>query len=402
MSDQNDLQPKPGFVFKILNGSLNGIEFSLGAHDYFMCVGDAGAEQGNLAFSERTLYLPSATPGNNFIINLATQIDDSFDVTVCFPTQQETRSLALNRVNVVDEVWFAVRREADAWSAEVVSGVRNLAHPIQVGSVPVPIENKKSSRPKKSNTAFLLLAVMLLVSGVAYLVSKHFSDQPVVVANKLEAIVGDRAGYVLQPGKNGIYYLFAADLQSAEWAQQALQRKNLEEIWKVVTPLAEEARVASLLDRYNIAFFAIRFTDPASPTLIMSKSRNSTDQANLNHVMELMLTEMPYAHNIHIILHDDSEVLNKAQQGLKALGLEFQTVRSDSGVTLLSGLPSVDVHLSEFSRFVAAFYQTWGSRYVHFSADIHDDELKGKSYKYGDDGYVTMNKSHWMFNRKMD
>ena len=117
---------------------------------------------------------------------------------------------------------------------------------------------------------------------------------------------------------------------------------------------------------------------------------------------KLMLTAMPYASNIHIILEEDSEVLNSAQQGLRALGFKFETVQSDSGVTLSSWLPSVDVHLSEFSRFVTQFYQTWGRRYIHFSADIHEDVLKDKSFKYGEDGYITMNKSHWMFNKKMD
>ena len=181
-----------------------------------------------------------------------------------------------------------------------------------------------------------------------------------------------------------------------------MQRKNLTSTWRIITPQAEEARLTSLLERNNVAFFAIRFTNPDSPTLLMSSTRNATDDANLNHVMQLMLAEMPYAHKIQIILHDDSELLNKAQQGLKALGFDYQMAQSDSGVTLLSGLPSVDVHLSEFSRFVSQFYQSWGRRYIHFSADVRDDVLKDKSYKYGDDGYISMNKSHWLFNKKMD
>lgn len=252
--------------------------------------------------------------------------------------------------------------------------------------------------------ALLVLALVAVVGVGGRFGWKYMSEQAEAVSSytKLHDVVGDRAGYSVHVGKNEVCYLFASNLQQAEWAQQALQRKHLSETWRVVTPQSEEARLAGLLERNNIAFFAIRFVDPGNPTLLLSKTRNATDEASLSHVTQLLIGAMPYAHSIHILLHDDAEVLNKAQQGLKALGFDYQTVQSESGVTLMSGLPSVDVHLSEFSRFVAQFYQTWGRRYVHFSADIRDDLLQDKSYKYGDDGYITMSKSHWMFNKKME
>ena len=404
MSNQTNGAKESGFVFRVLNGSLNGIEFSLGPHDYFICVGDAGAQQGNLAFADRTLYLPGAPSSNNFIVNLTNRIDENvFDVTICLPDQQQPRRLALNQVCDVEGIYFSLKHENDSWSEEVKKGVPSLAvATLQSEEIPVAEAKIRGSKTWKSKSTVLFLILLLLIGGACAAGWKTIFDASKVEVTKLHDVVGDRPGYALQLGRNDVYYLFASGAQEAEWVQQALQRKNLTSMWRIITPQAEEVRLTSLLERNNVAFFAIRFTNPDSPTLLMSSTRNSTDDGNLNHVMQLMLAEMRYANKINIILQDDNELLNKAQQGLKALGFDYQTTQSDSGVTLLSGLPSVDVHLSEFSRFVTQFYQSWGRRYIHFSADVRDDVLKDKSYKYGDDGYISMSRSHWLFNKKMD
>ena len=396
-----------GFVFKVLNGSLNGIEFSLGSEDYFICVGDAQSQQKNLLFAERTLYFPSNESKNNFVVNLARLVDDRhFEVTVCFATYPDVRSLPFNKICEVEGVYFAVKREGEAWCEEVQKG----------GVLPPAISNSEEmnkagthintgSKLVTSNLAFYAFALIFLlgigvIAGWSYFYLKPTISS--VAANQFQQLVGDRTGYSVHSGSDNINYLFSSSLQQADWAHQAVSRKNLTAKWKVVTPQTEEMRLASILDRHNIAFFAIRFIDPGSPTLLLSSTRNATDEASIKNITQIMLSAMPYAHNVNVVLYDDNEVLNKAQQGLKALGFEYQTIKSESGVTLSSWMPSVDVPLSEFGRFVSHFYQTWGQRYVHFSADIHDDLLKDKSYKYGDDGFITMNKSHWLFNKKQE
>jgi len=387
MDDHEQEKSTSGFVFKVLNGSLHGIEFSLGFEDYFICVGDAQSQQKNLAFAERTLYFPSNESKNNFVVNLSNLIsDDHFEVTVCYATHSDIRNLPFNRICEVEGVYFSIKREGEAWCEEVQKGILPAPEDGNSGGLNrsgalVNTGSISATSKKLAVCAFTFVLISVIGAMVGW---NYYYVVPAVstaTANQFQQLVGDRAGYSVHLGSDNINYLFSSSLQQADWARQAVARKSLTAKWRVVTPQTEEMRLASVLERHNVAFFAIRFIDPSNPTLLLSRTRNATDQASLKNVIQIMLSQMPYARNVNIVLYDDDEVLNKAQQGLKALGFEYQTIKSESGVTLSSWMPSVDVHLSEFGRFVSNFYQTWGQRYVHFSADIHDDLLKDKSYK---------------------
>jgi len=406
MKDQTQEHSGLGFVFKVLSGALNGIEFTLGKQDYFVCVGDAKGQQQNLNFAERTLYLPSTESSNNFILNLGGQPDEGkFEVTICYPSHQETRNLDFNNVCEIEGVYFAIRPENTEWSEQVKKGVLPTPALITDSVIISPQADTAYEQPRNWKvilSVIVLLTVMTAGTAVGW---KYLHSRPTfsaLASTQFEQLVGERAGYIVEVGSDDINYLFASTVQQAEWAHQAIIRKKLTDTWRVVTPQSEETRIAALLDRHNIAFFAVRFLDPGEPTLLLSSTRNKTDDATLAHIRQIMTLALPYARNVNILLYSDDDVLDKAQQGLRALGFEYQTIKSDTGVTLSSGMPSVDVHLSEFSRYVSQFYRTWGQRYIHFSADMRDDFLKDKSYKYGDDGFITMSKSHWLFNKKQD
>jgi len=404
MNDQISENQLPEFVFRVLSGSLNGIEFNLGAHPYFICTGDAKAEHGNLELAEHTLYIPASGPGQNFILNLDSLALDSESVeaTISHADHQEEKQLKFNSVCEIGGIFFSLKREGDLWSEDVNRGI--LPSLELVKSEGHAGNDNKSQRKTRnfSGVARLLLTMIVIFGCVSFAGWSYFHQNSTPTTYQLYELVGDRPGYSVHFGEDNVNYLFASTLPQAEWAHQAIQRKNLGGTWRVVTPQAEETRLTYILERDNIAFYAIRFTDPENPTLLMSRNRNKTNDANLEHVTRLLLNALPYANSINIVLYDDKDVLSKAQQGLRALGFNYQTVQSESGVTLSSWMPSVDVHLTEFSRYVTQFYQTWGRRYVHFSADIHEDMLKEKSYKYGEDGYITMNKSHWLFEKKFE
>lgn len=409
-NDQKNDVTGPTFVFRVLNGSLNGIEFSLGAQDHFICVNDDVAKQSNLAAAERSLFIPASKPGDNFVLNLGAEIvDQEVQITICRAEHQENQRLKLNTVHQIEGVAFAIRSEDDFWSEAVLNGLPPPA-PVAVQEPEIREFAAKQISPKKSKPMASLVAGLAVVAvccaifftwnsaPASSLLSSLAKDDSAAVIN----LVTSRPGYSVHTGNNKINYLFASNAKQFEWANQVVNQNRLTANWRVVTPQIEEARLANILDRNNVAFFTLRFNDPSYPTLLLSSTRNEISKKNLDFITQLMLSSIPYAKNVHIVLEEDGEVLNRAQQGLRALGFKFETQQSESGVTLSSWMPSVDVHLTEFSRFVAQFYQTWGRRYVHFSADIRDDVMKDKSYKYGDDGYITMNKSHWMFNAKVE
>ena len=316
--------------------------------------------------------------------------------------QPETRLLKLNSVCEIGGIYFALKREGDTWSEEVGRGVPSTTALIKADAKTNGSEKPQVTARGSSGLLIMMLTILVIFGSAGFAVWNYFHLNSTAAVDQLQELVSDRPGYSVHIGSDKVNYLFASTLQQAEWAHQAIQRKKLNETWRVVTPQTEETRLTYILERENVAFYAIRFSDPDNPTLLMSSNRNKTSDDNLEHVTRLLLNAVPYAHSINIVLYDDKDVLSKAQQGLKALGFDYQMVQSESGVTLSSWMPSVDVHLTEFSRYVTQFYQTWGRRYVHFSADIHEDMLKEKSYKYGEDGYITMSKSHWLFNKKFD
>lgn len=409
MDDQGQDGSGSSFIFKVLGGSLHGIEFSLEAHDYFIYVGDGQAQQDSLAMAERTLHIPASGSGDNFIVHLsAPDADEQFTVTICRHDRQENLVLGLNSVCEVEGVYFAVRRVDQAWSEAVRQGVPAAPaigryEPLAEPDLAVVKTGSSSAAGRIVRYAFVVLVLGMFVAvGWRYINTNSTGHEPgptVASAGELEQLVGDRPGYSLHPGRDGVKYLFASNLNQSQWVQQAIARENFSSHWRVITPRSEVARLSTVLEQNNIAFFSIRLNDPEHPVLLLSSTRNRTDTVSLEHIKPIFLNAAPYAVDLAIVLYTDQQVLDKAQQGLKALGIEYQILQSDSAVTLSSWIPSADVDLNVFSRFVSKFYQTWGQNYVKFSVDIHEDAMKGKSYKYGEEGIVTMNKSHWSFQK---
>lgn len=400
---ENIDQIKPsGYVFKVLSGSMNGIEFSLGSHAYFMCVGDTAEGQENLAknlgYAERTLYLPTATPGHNFVVNLADQVtEEGFVVTVSHPDQQETLNFAFNVICHVEGIYFALKREGEAWSPDVLKGVLPVATITEANKVANPTTGRSSGRKYQWIIAAVLTLTLGGIGGTMAWLKYGATPGPDSATVMLQQL-GNNAGYSVQQGRDKIYYLFAQNNQLAEWAHRSMARVHTTESWKVVTPQEEEIRLSRILNRENVAFFTLRLNDIHAPTLVMSSTRNATDPVTLKHIKTVLLAAIPYAEKVNIELKADQDVLRMAEEGLVALGFDYQLTQSDSGVTLSSPMSAGDSRMAELNRFVAQFYRLWGRHYVHFSVELRDDAFKEKSFKYGQDGYVNMGKSHWLFN----
>ena len=407
MDDQGQDVSGAGFVFKVLGGSLHGIEFSLEAQDYFIYVGDGQAQQDSLAMAERTLHIPGSTAADNFIVHLSSPAPgEQFEVTVCRALGQETLALAFNSVCEVEGVYFAIRPVEQSWSDAVRQGV---PVPVKPGRLAGPSEPEvELQRPQISTSGPAgrimryagLVLVLGLVAAAGWRYTGSRGPDPVVAStDELQKLVGNRPGYSLHLGKGGVKYLFASNLIDSQWVQQALAREKHVSHWRVVTSKSEVARLSTVLEQNNIAFYSIRLNDPAHPVLLLSSTRSRIDAGGLDQIKQLFLDAAPYASDLTIQLFADEQVLDKAEQGLKAMGIEYQVLQSESAVTLSTWIPSADVDLNVFSRFVSDFYQNWGQHYVKFSVDIHEDSMKGKSFKYGQEGVVTMNKSHWSFQK---
>lgn len=402
MTKKIDTTKSSGYVFKVLSGAMNGIEFSLGSHSYFICVGNTADGQENLAsnlgYAERTLYLPTTTPGHNFVVDLADQVtEEGFVVTVSNPNQQETLNCSFNVIYLVEGIHFALKREDEAWSQDVVKGIL----PAAVNTETEIIAKQTVPRSSKWKYRWIVAAIVAVslggVGGAMAWLQYGAAPGPDKAAMILRQL-GNNAGYSVQRGRDHTYYLFAQNNQLAEWAYRSMARTESHESWKVLTPQEEETRLARVLDRENVAFFNIQLNDLHAPTLVMSSNRNATDPAALKRVKSILVSAMPYADKVSIELKDDQEIRRMAEEGLVALGFDYEMTQSGRGVTFTSVMPAGDSRMAEYNLFVSQFYRLWGRHYAHFSVDLRDDVLKEKSFKYGQDGYVNMSKSHWLFN----
>jgi|GEM_PF-3582480 len=399
---ENIDQIKPaGYVFKVLSGSMNGIEFSLGSHSYFMCANDAtGGTNEELArsleYAERTLYLPTAGAGHNFVVNLADQVtDEEFVVTVSYPDRQETLTFAFNAICHVEGIYFALKREGEAWSQDVTKGVLPATTIIEAEKE----TNQAAVKPSGWKSRWIIAIILTILVGTGGTIAwfKYGAAPVPDSATTMLKQLGNNAGYSVQQGRDKTYYLFAQNEQLADWARRSISRMHSPESWKILTPQEERARLTRILERQNVAYFTIRLNDLDAPTLVLSSTRNATDPVTLKQIKKVLLDATPYAEKINIELKSDQDILRLAEEGLVALGFDYQMTQSDSGVTLSSTMSAGDSRMSELNRFVSQFYRLWGRHYVHFSMELRDDALKEKSFKYGQDGYVNMGKSHWLF-----
>ena len=83
--------------------------------------------------------------------------------------------------------------------------------------------------------------------------------------------------------------------------------------------------------------------------------------------------------------------------GLARQALPFRRHNHPDSVTFVIEGSLDDGELQRARQFVDGYYRQWGSRYVQFATELKDDWLKGKSFKYGNQGYVKMETGHWYF-----
>jgi len=87
----------------------------------------------------------------------------------------------------------------------------------------------------------------------------------------------------------------------------------------------------------------------------------------------------------------------QAKAGLERLGVAYERSGSSDSVNYAIQGNLTDIDLTRLHAFTSGFYRDFGMRYVIFSVVLKDDVLKGKSFKYGDSGYVKMAPQHWFF-----
>lgn len=388
------------YTVRILSGMMFGAEFELPAGRIRFVVGGEPAFESHDEEVE-TLYLPGETTPQTIELDLpdpAGARADEVVFRVADALESAEEQGVLNVPMQAGELHFAIRRLEEGWSPAVLDIQQPLT---RLRDVEPPPSGRALPQPKRRSYLNLLLGGVLVVgvlAGIGRMVwlSSHVDgDQQVRVVSQM--IQGVAHPCLVRMTADQHVYVLAATQADADWVRQALTRAGKLDGVTVTSRADEVRRIGHLLDEHNLAWFALRMDDPAHPVLLLSKDRAVVDAPSLLQWKTWLKARMPYADSVAVEVHGDEELMSIARRGLTRLAIPFDEVRHEGSLTFVTRGDLDDVTLAHLQRFSDQFYQQWGGRFVHFSVELHEDWLKGKSYQYGSNGYVKMSPQNWYF-----
>ncbi len=401
MSEELHSSDNPAvYTARILSGMMFGAEFELPAGRIRFVVGGEPAFDSHDEEVE-TLYLPGDATPQTIELELpdpAGALADQFVFRLAAAQESIEESGVLNRPMRAGDLHFAVRRLEEGWSPAVLDIQQPPARRREVEPVLPSLELPQPKRRSYLNWVLggvLVVGVLAGIGRMVWLSSHVDGDQQVRAVSQM--IQGAAHPCLVRMTADHQVYVLTATEADADWVRQALTRAGKLEGVTVASRSDEVRRIGHLLDERNLAWFALRMDDPLHPVLLISKDRAAVDAASLLQWKSWLKVRMPYAESVAVEVHGDEELMSIARSGLTRLAIPFDEVRHEGSLTFVTRGDLDDVTLAHLQRFSDQFYQQWGARFVHFSVELHEDWLKGKSYQYGSNGYVKMSPQNWYF-----
>ncbi|KVT58151.1 type III secretion system protein PrgH [Burkholderia ubonensis] len=332
-----------------------------------------------------TLYVPLEEGGVNFELLIDEPGLERVVLRELSDGASDERPAAFNLPLCVGALALALRPEHLPWSPEVLSypGGAPTAAPIPARRYPWIAITLTS------------LALILLAGGGYWLWSS-----PQRQASELNTLLGrDRQRFQILPGRDDVFYVAAANERDSSWARQVIARGDYNRPAQVINPPQENERVARwLADHYpNLAYYRLQLDNMRRPQLWVSRQRAAMNDSARQRLARGLTAIMPYVEGVDIIGMDDATAAHQAEAGLERQALPYTRSDHADGVTFVIQGALDDSELLRARRFVDDYYRQWGGRYVQFAIELKDDWLRGRSFRYGDQGYVKMSPGHWYF-----
>ncbi|WP_339058239.1 PrgH/EprH family type III secretion apparatus protein [Candidatus Regiella endosymbiont of Tuberolachnus salignus] len=383
----------PQIIIRLLNGILKGCEFELGNGKTLFIVGKESdvLNQTHLpTFPENTIFIPVTSEGTNFEI----QVNEENNVFLQpLHSESETEknnptAVVFNKIVKVGQLAFSIKAINTPWVSEI------LAYPVQKKVAPKPRRLAKKAR--------LLLwgavGVFTLMTALSIAQIKKADDQQ--QTKELSSLLGDSEGkYQILPGHDGWIYILANNDKEMAWARQALIRFNSTQQVRVLSVQQEEKRIGLWLSENwsKVKYHRIRIETPRSPKVLISKERTELNDDQRTQLIKALNQQIPYAQQSQLLSISDKEVVYQAESGIKKMAVPYTRHDNGSSVTFVIQGALDDSQLQQLRSFVTHYTQAWGEHYVKFSVELKDDWLKGKSFKYGDQGYIKVSPGYWYF-----
>ncbi|OHX10894.1 hypothetical protein BI347_20095 [Chromobacterium sphagni] len=329
------------------------------------------------------LYVPLEQGGVNFEVLVA---DNRASIRQLGESLVEEYPAGFNQLLKVGALELALRPQHLPWLAEI------LNHP--EAAPEQPGQAQRQARPIWP--AALALTLLAALAGGGY----WLWNTPQRQAAQLSSLLGrDTQRFQVLPGRDGVFYVAAGNDRDGTWAQQALLRGDTGRNTRVVSPRRENERLAHwLADTHpDLPYYRLQLDNPRRPQLWISQQRGALSPDARGKLGRQLAEQLPYADQVDIVPMDDAAAARQAETGLLRLALPYNRKDNRDSVTFVIAGALDDGELQRARQFVDGYYRQWGSRYVQFAIELKDDWLKGKSFKYGNQGYVKMETGHWYF-----
>ncbi len=208
----------------------------------------------------------------------------------------------------------------------------------------------------------------------------------------------ERDKYDYVRGNDDVIYIFAKEKSDKDWAQQALMRTPPATAYRVVYVPKEEAQIRSWLQENwpGVKFHRVKLEQPKEPQLLLSDERGG--QIQQQQALSLALKKrLSYVDKIVFKRIHDDLVVTEAEQGLKKVSVNYSKLSHRDSVSFVIQGALDDNELQRVKSFVQHFEEIWGDQYIQFSIELRKNWLNGKSFKYGEQGYIKVSPYHWYF-----
>ncbi|UTH74114.1 PrgH/EprH family type III secretion apparatus protein [Chromobacterium sp. IIBBL 290-4] len=376
-------------TLRLLNGPLRGCEFQLppGKTLFVAGAGETLSDPRQMPeLPADAIYLPWQEGGVNFEI----LVGETVTLRELGHDDVAEREAPLNQRIRIGGLELALRSAHMDWGPEV------LRQP-QSGPESSP------SRPLRTGpNRWAWLALLPAIGGLAWLALDLLVAQnaPQRQTEQLsELLGGDSARFEVMQGHDGLLYVAAQNERDRAWARQAALRADFPNPPQVILAGLENERLSRWLaaSHPGLAYFRLQLRDPRHPSLWISRQRAALPAPEMLRLRAQLAEQLPYAERVDITEMDDSEAAKQAEAGLTSLALPFRRQNQPDSVTFVISGELEDGALQRVRQFIDGYTRQWGSRYAQFDIELKDDKLKGKSFLYGDQGYVKQDAGHWFF-----
>lgn len=382
-------------IVRLLSGMLRGCEFQLTTGRTLFLVMDESniCQQGDLP-PDNIIYIPGEKSSQNFEIIVPSGAGEEVKLREVYDNEAREVAILPDERIFIDKLSLAWRDSDSVFSDEIIFNDRD-----RESEVSEPVDEK----PQKKPLLKMLLAGCVLVSALS-IAYYWFNDSQRKISDIETFLQHDRQNYQVILGKDRFVYIFASDHQMAEWARQTLSRYSYIRQARVVTRISEQERISQWLHKEwpQLRFHRVKIVDPRQPVIELSAERSRLSQEEKKRLIAALKNILPCADGVVLTSVSDRQVRALAAEGLKKIAAVYtERTNADSVTFTLQGTID-DAELARIKEFINYYQQVWGGDYIRFALDMKDDRLKGRSYKYGAEGYIKSSPRHWYFPGKIN